>query len=352
MGTRAGAEMTSFEMRFCAIRIKDINAPIGTIAVGFKAPVINAKNEKFMQTKYAHIGGEAAPTPLRVHGPMEEVREGRGPCYIDTRGISKEQVRALKEDYLDEYPTLALYLASKDIDLEKEPLEIYGTDPYIVGGHCNSGYWINTDRSTTLKGLFAAGDVAGGVGSKFVGGCFAEGMIAANSALEYIANLNVKVREEQVEAEKKRIFAPLERWKSGEGGVTPKEMEARMQKVMDEYAGGVHYFYQLSEDKLRIALKEINGLKGQAKYLIAKDTHELMLAHEVIDRLDVAEVLLQHMIFRRETRWPGYHTRIDYPERDDEKWLAFVNSRKNQTGEIEVFTRPYEQLVPGDRYKP
>lgn len=349
MGIRAGAEMTSFEMRFNAIRIKDINAPIGTIAVGFKAPVINAKGEKFMQTRFAHIGGEAAPTPLRVHGPMEEARQGRGPCYIDTRGMSDEQVRKLKEDYLDEYPTLVLHLASNAIDPSKQPLEIYGTDPYIVGGHCNSGYWIQPDRSTTLPGLYAAGDVAGGVGSKFVGGCFAEGIIAARSAVEYIRKQKMpKVSERQLGLEEERTFAPMRR----KQGVAPREMEARLQKVMDEYAGGVHQYYQLTEEKLRVALREVLALKAQAKELIARDAHELMLAHEVIDRLDVAEVLLHHLLFRRETRWPGYQDRLEHPRLDDENWLVHVNSRRSEKGEVEVFARKYEQLVPGDRYKP
>jgi len=355
VGIRAGAEMTSFEMRFNAIRIKDVNAPIGTIAVGFNAPVINSKGEKFMQKNYAHLGGEAAPTPLRVHGPMEEIRNGRGPCYIDTRRLNDKDLRRLKEEYLDEYPTLVLYLASNGIDLKNRFLEIYGTDPYIVGGHCNAGYWINTDRSTTLEGLYAIGDVAGGASSKFVGGCFAEGIIAARAAVDYICNKNAleEVDPELVDKERYRTFAPLWRYKEGRHGPTPKEMELRLQKVMDEYVGGVHQFYLITEKGLEIAKIEIKALKEQAENLIARDLHELMLAHELIDRLDVAEVLIHHLLYRKETRWPGFQDRVEYPHLDDKNWLVFVNSRKNpKTGEIEVFTRPYEQIVPGDRYNP
>jgi adenylylsulfate reductase subunit A len=62
----------------------------------------------------------------------------------------------------------------------------------------------------------------------------------------------------------------------------------------------------------------------------------------VLERIDVAEVVLAHLEARKETRWPAYQTRIDYPERDDTHWLCFLNSvRDSGSGEIRVFTRPY-----------
>jgi adenylylsulfate reductase subunit A len=105
----------------------------------------------------------------------------------------------------------------------------------------------------------------------------------------------------------------------------------------------------MNEERLEIALRQLKVLKSQVKYLVARDLHELMLAHEVIDRIDVAEVLVHHLLYRKETRWPGFQTRVDYPERDDQNWLKFVNSKKNlETGEIEIFTRPYERHMGND----
>jgi len=122
---------------------------------------------------------------------------------------------------------------------------------------------------------------------------------------------------------------------------------------MDEYAGGVSTFYEMNEERLAAALKHLNKVKPQVEYLLARDWHQLMLAHEVIDRLDVAEVLVHHLMYRKETRWPGFQTRLDYPERDDRHWLKFVNSyRDKKSGQIVMVTRPYEQVVPGDRYLP
>lgn len=355
MGIRAGAEMTTFEMRWCATRTKDFNGPIDTISVGYKAPMINAKGEKFLQTRYAEYGGDAAPRFIRANAPMEEWQEGRGPCFVDTREMSEEDIKQMKTDYLNERPSYVLFLAARGQDLKKEPIEIYGNDPYIVGGHTASGYWVDTNWSTTLPGLFACGDVSGGVPNKFVGGCAAEGILAAQGAVKYISELEKlpEINEKQIDAEKARVYAPLFRMQQEGDGIKWREMEERMQRLMDEYAGGIHQFFKMNEEQLQYALKNIKILQDQVKFLLAEDFHDLMSCHEVIDRLDVAEVLIHHLLYRKETRWPGWQTRTDYPEANNEKYDCFINSLRNpETGEIEMFKRPYEQIIPGDRLRP
>jgi adenylylsulfate reductase subunit A len=362
MGIRAGAEMTSFEQRWAALRTKDYNGPIDTISVGYKTPIINAKGERILQTKFADSGGDTAPRYIRNYAVMKEWYDGNPPTYVSTTHITDDQLRELKTDYLNERPTFVLFMASRGINPQEEPIEVYGSDPYIVGGHCMAGYWVDENRKTTLDGLYAAGDVAGGVPNKFIGGCWVEGMMAARDAVEYIKTVgDIEIDEEQVKAEKSRVFAPLIRYfqlkdeytTGVKAGVTAKEMEERLQRLMDEYAGGVGQFYRMNEERLLYALKHLKVLKEQTKYLYAKDLHDLLKCHEVIDLLDVAEVVVHHCLYRKETRWPAWHERIDYPEKDDENWLCFVNSvRDPETGEIRVFKRPYEQIVPGDRYSP
>ncbi|MHB0977539.1 MAG: FAD-binding protein, partial [Candidatus Aquicultorales bacterium] len=353
VGIRAGAEMTSFEMRFIALRTKDAIAPTGTLALGFGAPQVNSKGERFMATRFGHVGGEGAATPLRVHGPTLEVKEGRGPCYLDTRHLTDEEVYKLKESYLDMYPGIVLYWAANGIDPAEEPIEICGTEPYVMGGHCQAGYWIDPDRSTTLPGLYAAGDVAGGNPYKFVSGAWAEGMIAGRSAAAYAARTAAPaVADGGQAALSGRIFSPVVREEEEGDGIRPHEMEERLQKTLDEYAGGISTFYEMNEERLVVGLRQIAKIKEQVRYLVASDLHELLKAHEVVDRLDVAEVLVNHLIHRKETRWPGYQTRLDYTERDDARWLKFVNSKKHPDGSIEMIERPYTQIVPGDRYLP
>jgi len=350
MGIRAGAEMTTFEMRWCAVRTKDFNGPIDTISVGYNAAMINARGEKILAERYSHLGGDKAPRYIRANAPMEEWLAGRGPCYVDTTHMTPEQIKDLKTDYLNERPSFVLFLASRNQDISKDPIEIYGSDPYIVGGHTASGYWIDVKRQTTIPGLFACGDVAGGTPNKFVGGCAAEGILSARGALEYLGALGSArstTDQEIIQKEKERVFQPFERQLNVGEGISPWEMEERLQRLMDEYAGGVHQFYRMNRERLEYALKNIAILKDQTKFLVAGDLHQLMKCHEIIDMIDVAQVLVHHLLYREETRWPGWQNRMDFPERNDEKFNCFVNSRRNnETGQVEMFTRPYEKIVP------
>jgi adenylylsulfate reductase subunit A len=354
MGIRAGAELTSFEMRFVALRTKDAIAPTGTLALGFGAKQVNALGEDFMLKRFSDMGGNCAPTCYRTYGPTMEIKEGRGPCYLDTTHLDSKQVYDLKASYLNMYPHIVLYWAGNKIDPSKEPVEITGTEPYITGGHCQAGYWITPKRETTIPGLYAAGDVAGGAPYKFVSGCWAEGAIAARAAAEFIQTTgDFELDKKIVEEEEKRTFAPLKRYDNSNKGITPSEMEEKLQKVMDEYAGGIKTYYETDEKLLKMGLEHLKKLKDQTKYLVAKKLHELMLAHEIMDRIVVAEVLIHHLLYREETRWPGFQKRMEYPERDDKNWLKFVNSKTNKSsGKIEMIERPYIQTIPGDRYSP
>lgn len=349
MGIRAGAEMTSLEQRWVAVRTKDFSGPVDTLSVAYGCLITNAKGERVLRDRYAHLGGDKAPRFVRLNAPMTEWLEGRGPVYVDTTVLEEEEAKELREDLLNERPTFVLFLASRGMDITKEPVEIYGSDPYIVGGHTGSGYWIDLQRMTTIPGLFAAGETAGGNPNKFVGGCATEGRLAARGAVAYMTSVNLPPLDTiQVGREKERVFAPLLKGPSFDG-ITPLEMEERLQRLMDEYAGGISQFYRMNEERLDYALKQVKILQDQTKYLFAKDLHDLMSAHEVMDRLDVAEVLIHHLKYRKETRWPGWQTRMDYPEADPNLDCFVESKRDPATGQIEVFTRPYEQIIPGDR---
>ena len=351
MGLRQGAELTSLEQRWVATRTKDFCGPVDTISVGYGAPIINSLGERVM-SRYASLGGDAAPRYIRANAPMEEWLAGRGPCFCDTTNMTPEKTKAMMEDYLNERPSFVLFLASRGQNPSKEPIEIFGSDPYIMGGHTGGGYWVDMERMTTLPGLFAAGETAGGNPNKFVGGCCAEGKLAARGALAYMAVAEAPVLDTgQIAQEKERVYAPL--LTRDEEGVSPTELKERLQRLMDEYAGGSSQFYRANEQQLDYALRHIKILQSQFKHLRATDLHDLMQANETMDRVDVAEAVVHHLKARKETRWAGWQTRSDYPQRDDDNFDCFVESRRDPaTGEMTTFTRPYEQLLPGDRYKP
>lgn len=347
MGIRAGAEMTSLEMRFIALRTKDVIAPTGTLALGFGAAQVNAFGEQFMKTRFSEQGGERAATPWRVYAPTRENAEGRGPCYLDTRGLPPERVEDLRRAYLNMYPGIVLYWDANGIDPAREPVEICGTEPYVMGGHCQAGYWVDGRRQTTLPGLYAAGDVSGGAPYKFVSGCWAEGAMAAEAAVENLGEMpGDDDVADAVSREYERAMAPLRRGNVG-NGIDPRDAEERLQKVMDEYAGGLATDYSASEPRLNAAQARLEDLHDQVERgMAAGNPHDLMLAHDVMDRVWVARALVRHLLHRRETRWPAFQTRSDYPCRDDERWDCFVNSRYDPDArQWTVFTRPDVRMV-------
>jgi len=344
IGIRAGAEMTSFEHRFIALRTKDTIAPTGTLALGFGAPQVNSRGEEFMKLRWAESGGEGAPTPLRLEGPLREIAAGNGPCFMDTRHLNKSDLKRLYEAYLDMYPNTVLYWAANRIDLTTTPVEICGTEPYLVGGHCQAGYWVDVDRKTTLENLFAAGDVAGGAPYKFVSGCFAEGAIAARAAAREIRMESRKAAAPdpgKVSGESARTFSFRQTSRESSGRIAPDEAEARLQKIMDEYAGGIRTSYAMNEAGLLMAQEKLEELSGDLSRIHAEDPYALMQAHEVVDRVDVARVLVAHLLARKETRWPGFQTRQDFPG-SDRRYEHFINSVVGDSGKIRIVHRSLE----------
>ena len=334
MGIRAGAEMTTFEMRFIALRCKDTIAPTGTIAQGVGAKQVNAKGEVY-EDKYGLTTSE------RVYGTVMENLEGRGPCYLRTEGITQEQDESLKKAYLNMAPSQTLKWLESGKNPSEQNVEIEGTEPYIVGGHTASGYWVDTDRETTIHGLFAAGDVAGGCPQKYVTGAMVEGEIAAKKIVSQLNEERDKETTADENTEKKVLDAKIteyNRYLSNEGGMYETEaLEEAMQKVMDEYAGGISTYYQFNEKQLALAKEKIEKIEKLAENVNAGDMHELMFVYELKERLTVCKSVIAHLFARKETRWHSFDENLDYPKKSGD-WLKYVNS-KMEDGKITVFTR-------------
>lgn len=345
MGIQAGAEMTSFEMRFIALRCKDTIAPTGTIAQGVGAKQVNSRDFIY-EDKYGLTTSE------RVYGTVRENQLGNGPCYLKTSGIDKEQEENLLKAYLNMAPSQTLkWIETGELPGEQD-VEIEGTEPYIVGGHTASGYWVDTNRETTIHGLYAAGDVAGGCPQKYVTGALAEGELAAKAIEAQLAG-NVKASEEEdlkgsdPAPEKKEKY--LEKLAGQEidaykhilsehtSSFTAEELEEAMQKVMDEYAGGISTHYQYNEKQLKLAGEKIDQLIALADQLAAGNMHELLFVYELKERLIVCKSLIAHLRGRKETRWHSFNENLDYPE-TDENYFKYVNSRLVD-GKIQIILR-------------
>lgn len=350
MGINAGAEMTTFEMRFIALRCKDTIAPTGTIAQGVGAKQVNSLGEVY-ENRYG------LTTSQRVYGTVRENIEGRGPCYLRTEGISSEQDESLKKAYLNMAPSQTLKWIESGKNPSEQNVEIEGTEPYIVGGHTASGYWVDTNRRTTINGLYAAGDVAGGCPQKYVTGAMAEGEIAAEDIVKELNRSDITENAfsqstadeyaDKLTDERIKEYNEYLRREDKDTIFSIEELEEAMQKVMDTYAGGIGSHYQFNEKQLKLAKEKIEQIETLSEKANAKDYHELMFVYELKERLTVCQVLIEHLKARKETRWHSFAENLDYPEKSDE-WLKYVNTRKVD-GRIEV---KYRNLVGrGETYE-
>ena len=400
MGILQGAEMTTLEMRFIALRCKDTIAPTGTIAQGVGAKQINGLGEN-----YESVYG--ITTSQRVYGTVQEQVEGRGPCYLGTKGISPDQEQDLLKAYLNMAPSQTLRWVERGHGPATENVEIEGTEPYIVGGHTASGYWVDTHRETTITNLFAAGDVAGGAPQKYVTGALAEGEIAGDEivrryqdrgevpsvgnepwyqeAIDAIvkrytsqmganggagisrtndSNLPAHMSDQSAEVSTKDSFAQIRcndavvqnDINNSTEGVHAKDSSAlahieaheqRLQDIMDVYAGGISQAYKYTEESLGVAKSKLEALAKDIEQLQANTLHELSYLYELRDRIVVAQALVAHLGGRKETRWHSFGEHGDYPNCSDDG-LVYVNSVYTD-GEFQVFQRPL--VEKGDTYE-
>jgi adenylylsulfate reductase subunit A len=384
-----GAEMTQMEHRFVPSRFKDSYGPVGAWSQLFRADLTNAAGENYFLKrlpelkKYDPYGSAVpTPTPLRNHLLWTEILAGRGPIYLRTPeaienlagGDPQKRRKVIEEaweDFLDMTISQAVLWAAQNIAPEERPSEVVLAEPYIMGSHSGeAGAWVSGpddvappayrwgySKMTTVRGLFAAGDGVGASPHKFSSGSFTEGRLAGKAAVAYVLDHPAPPTLDagKVEALKKAIWSPLETFERYQGAssnpevnphyLLPKQGLFRLQKLMDEYAAGVSAGFTTNEPTLLRGLELMGMLKEDLDHLAARDRHELLRCWELVHRAWVGEAHLRHLLFRKETRWPGYYYRSDYPDMDEANWRVFVNSRYDpQTGQWHVFTKPFIQV--------
>ena len=399
----AGAVMTMMENRFSVPRFKDAYGPVGAYQLYLGVRITDAKGEdpfNYYKEEFKRLYNgkgnyvEAFPTPtnLRVLAQRRALLEGKGPILIRTeeKVTSPEAEAVAYEDFLDMTISQVVVWAGQNFEPSKEPYEIMATEPYLMGSHAAlpgawaSGpediapkkiegvpdergyqYFWGYNRMTTLDGVFCAGDACGASPHKFSSGSFTEGRIAAKAAVRYIMENDVKpeIDWEQVNQLEARIYAPIERWEEGKNlvvindrfyyPVAPHMMWwrqglTRLQKIMDEYFAGWATQYVTNEEMMLRGLKYLLMLKEDfERFAVAEDFHQLQRTWELWHRILAAEASARHMLFRKETRWPGYYIRADYPYLDDENWHVFVNSRYDaRSGKWEIWKVPVIHIVP------
>ena len=416
MAAEAGAELTMMENRFVPARFKDGYGPVGAWFLLFKAQATNAVGEVYMVKNkellndYPPYGQAAVPAScLRNHLMLKEMREGRGPIYMDTvtalaklrETLSPREVKHLEaeawEDFLDMCVGQCGVWVGENIEPEKKNSELMPTEPYLLGSHSGCcGIWVSGPEDlgaptsedhaeadkipaylpkgwswgyrsmTTIKGLFTAGDGVGASGHKFSSGSHAEGRMCAKSMVKYcIDNKDWKpeldTSPEQLVAD---IYQPVKTYLEHKDYttaidinphyITPKMLQFRLQKIMDEYVAGVATYYQTNAHMLAVAEEKLEMLKEDAMKMRAKDLHELLRAWENYHRILTAEAHMKHIQFREESRYPGFYYRMDKNFVDEENWHCFVNSvYDKESKKWTVFKRKHVDLVDKSKlFKP
>jgi len=394
MAAECGAELTMMENRFVPARFKDGYGPVGAWFLLFKAKVANGMGEDYNalrgdiikdEKRFGKYGQGVPGTCLRNHIMLEEMRSGRGPIIMDTptalanlaKNMTPKEVQHLLaeawEDFLDMTISQCGIWAGENIEPDKRPSEIMPTEPYLLGSHAGcAGIWVSgpTDvgapkewswgyRSmTTVKGLFTAGDGVGASGHKFSSGSHAEGRIAAKGMVKFVMD-NKDHKPEMARTTQElvdEIYAPVKTFLEHKDYttaidinphyITPKMLQFRLQKIMDEYCAGVSTYYQTNAKLLEICEQKLEMLKEDSLKMRAKDLHELLRAWENYHRILAAEAHMKHIQFRQETRYPGYYYRADYNFVDDQNWKVFVNSKYDRnTKKWDLKKVPYVQLV-------
>jgi adenylylsulfate reductase subunit A len=270
----------------------------------------------------------------------------------------------------------AILWAATNTEPEKVPSEIMACDPYFIGSHSGaSGAWVSGPEDVqngntkeeyfwgypnmcTVKGMFAAGDASGASSHKFSSGSHAEGRIAAKAMVAYAVDNSSppNVDQAQIDALTAEILKPLETFETHKGATTdpninpeyirPKQFMYRLQKIMDEYAGGVSSQFKTSDKLIEKGMELLAFLKEDSAKIGAENLHELMRGWENVHRMYQADSHMRSILFREETRWPGYYFRSDKPSMDNDNWLAFCNCTYDRnTGEWEMIKRPVKYLT-------
>jgi adenylylsulfate reductase subunit A len=404
MAAEAGAELTLMENRFVPTRFKDGYGPVGAWFLLFKAKAINAFGEVYMDRNaemlndYPPYGQATVPAScLRNHLMLKEMREGRGPIYMDTvtalanlaETLSPREVKHLEaeawEDFLDMCVGQCGMWVGENIEPEKKMSELMPTEPYLLGSHSGCcGIWTSgpTDLGapteeteagvpehlpsgwnwgyrgmSTVRGLFSAGDGVGASGHKFSSGSHAEGRLAAKAMVKYcLDNDYTPELDTSPEDLAAAIYQPVKTFLEHKDYttaidvnphyITPKMLQFRLQKIMDEYVAGTSTYYTTNAEMLKVAGEKLDMLKEDALKMRAKDLHELLRAWENYHRILTAEAHMKHIEYRQESRYPGFYYRSDKNFVDEENWHCFVNSIYDKnTHEWTCFKRAHVDMV-------
>src|SRR2546426_6189835 len=277
----------------------------------------------------------------------QEVREGRGSphggAFLDIASKRRpEEIRKKLPSMWQQFHELA------DVAIPRDPMEVFPTTHYVMGG-------VRVDpesQAATVPGLFAAGEVGGGLhGANRLGGnslsdLLVFGRRAGTYAAQYARAFQGEPRVEtaEVEAAAAELLAPFER--TG-GGENPYAVQEALQDMMGAYVGIAR-----TEDDLRTALAELEKLRARAARVAVEGNRQYNpgwnTAIDLKNLLTVSEAVTRAALERRESR--GAHTRVEDPDSDKHFGTVSVILRR-QGDRMTVVQEPIPP-PPGEPRRP
>lgn len=187
---------------------------------------------------------------------------------------------------------------------------------------------------SNLKGLYSGGYIGGRGGCA---GASATGRYAGRNAAAYAEKAQDPVIDrKQVEEEKRRVFAPVNR----KGGIGWKELQAGLCRIMQEYCGEFK-----SERTLNRGLWWLDSInKNEASTVYARNPHELIRTLECLTHISVGKMVIHSSLARKASITSLGFNRIDYPDIDPDEWNKFVTV-KMEKGQVKTGELPLEYCL-------